>query len=125
MIVVEYHDIELDMCTECKGVWFDSGEMELMLKTHQAEGIEEFLEEMRNSPDAKTSEKKRKCPICLKKMEKIMAGVAEPAILLDKCRKEHGLWFDSGELQDIVKSGSFDKENKVNRLLDDMFGGQT
>ena len=31
MIVVEYHQIELDYCTSCHGVWFDSGELELLL----------------------------------------------------------------------------------------------
>jgi len=38
MIVVEYHNIELDYCTTCKGVWFDSGELELLLESH---GLEE------------------------------------------------------------------------------------
>jgi Zn-finger nucleic acid-binding protein len=28
MIVVEYHNIELDYCNNCKGVWFDSGELQ-------------------------------------------------------------------------------------------------
>jgi len=37
MIVVEHEDIELDYCTNCNGVWFDSGELELLL---EAAGLE-------------------------------------------------------------------------------------
>ncbi len=33
MIVVEYQRIELDFCPHCRGVWFDCGELELMLKS--------------------------------------------------------------------------------------------
>jgi len=60
----------------------------------------------------------------MKKMTKILAGSGDSAELIDKCRKGHGLWFDKGELQDIVKLGSFDKDNKVNKLLKDMFGSE-
>jgi Zn-finger nucleic acid-binding protein len=100
MIVVEYHDIELDFCAECKGVWFDSGELELMLQIRQSEGIEEFLEEIKNSPDAKTTEKKRKCPICGRKMDKKDIG-DKPKILIDTCGRGHGLWFDGGEVDQL------------------------
>ena len=97
MLVVEFHDIELDMCANCRGVWFDSGELELVLKTYQAEGIDEFLEGMKNSPDVKTDEKKRKCPVCGKKMGKKDVG-KEPKVLIDTCDRGHGLWFDGGEV---------------------------
>ena len=33
MFVVEYKQIELDYCHTCKGVWFDAGELELLLET--------------------------------------------------------------------------------------------
>ena len=119
MITMELDEVEVDHCLDCGGIWLDSGELEMLLDgSNEAKNLLDSFTEAK-----KCSEKKRKCPICMKKMEKILAGAAEPAILLDKCRKGHGLWFDSGELQDIVKSGSFDKENKVNQLLKDMFGG--
>ena len=118
---MELDEVEIDHCLDCGGIWLDSGQLEMLLDdSNEAKNLLDSF-----ATAEKCSEKPRKCPICMKKMEKITAGTTEPAILLDKCRKEHGLWFDSGELQDIVKSGSFDKENKVNQLLKDMFGRNT
>jgi Zn-finger nucleic acid-binding protein len=125
MIVVEYHEIELDMCTECKGVWFDSGELELVLKTHQAEGVDEFLEGMRSSPGVKTTEKKRKCPICGKKMDKKDVG-EEPKVMIDTCDRGHGLWFDGGEVAQLSKqfiSGTTGHpDNPAVEFLEEFFG---
>ena len=102
MIVVEYHNIELDYCTDCKGVWFDSGELELMLKTYQLEGIEPFLENITNSRDTSSDEKKRKCPICSRKMKKKAIG-EQSHLLIDMCEEGHGLWFDGGEIAQLIK----------------------
>ncbi|NQT31645.1 MAG: zf-TFIIB domain-containing protein [Deltaproteobacteria bacterium] len=101
MIVVEHNKIELDYCTNCRGVWFDSGELELLLESAGLEGLEPLLANLAGSTEARSAEKKRKCPICLKKMKKIVAG-QEPAIILDICRQGDGLWFDGGELAQLV-----------------------
>ena len=37
MIDVEYEQIELDYCVKCRGVWFDSNELELMFENQSAE----------------------------------------------------------------------------------------
>ena len=34
----------------------------------------------------------------------------------------HGLWFDAGELNDIIRMGTLDKDNRILLLLEDMFG---
>ena len=102
MIVVEYHNIELDYCADCKGVWFDSGELELMLKTYQMEAIEPFLKNITDFPDAVSSEKKRKCPICGRKMKKKTMD-EQPELLIDMCGEGHGLWFDGGEIAQLIK----------------------
>ena len=39
MIVVEHKKIELDYCVKCSGVWFDSGELELLLDTIKGEEV--------------------------------------------------------------------------------------
>ena len=102
MIVVEYHDIELDYCSGCKGVWFDSGELELILNSHGLEGVEPFLGNILDSSEATSSEKKRRCPICGDKMKKTYLG-EPPKILIDLCGKEHGLWFDGGEVTQLIR----------------------
>ena len=37
MIIVEHERIELDYCTTCFGVWFDAGELSLMMESMDLE----------------------------------------------------------------------------------------
>jgi Zn-finger nucleic acid-binding protein len=103
MIVVEYRNIELDYCHSCKGVWFDSGELELLLKSQGLEEPKAFFDGILNFQEAASSEKKRKCPICGRKMKKTAIG-GQPEILIDVCRDNHGLWFDRGEVAQLIES---------------------
>lgn len=102
MIVVEHSKIELDYCTSCHGVWFDSGELELLLESVSLEPPSLFLNNILSSPETRSSEKKRKCPICNKKMKKTTIG-QQPEILLDACRQGDGLWFDGGEMEQLIR----------------------
>ena len=60
----------------------------------------------------------------MKKMRKIIVGSSKPVLLIDKCRRADGLWFDKGELQDIFDRAQLDKDNKIQKLLADMFGSE-
>jgi uncharacterized protein len=102
MLVVEYHNVELDFCNSCKGVWLDSGELELLLKSHGLDVAKTFLDGILGAAEAATTEKKRDCPICRRKMKKTAIG-EEPPVLIDMCRDEHGLWFDGGEITQVMK----------------------
>jgi Zn-finger nucleic acid-binding protein len=102
MIVVEYQNIELDYCNSCKGVWFDSGELELLLKSYQLEEPKAFFDGILESQEASSPEKKRNCPICGHKMKKTVIG-GQPEILIDVCRDKHGLWFDGGEVAQLIR----------------------
>jgi Zn-finger nucleic acid-binding protein len=55
-------------------------------------------------------------------MAKVRAGQANPPLRIDQCRRSHGLWFDRGELEDILRRGRLDEESRILRLLADMFG---
>ncbi len=102
MIVVEHKKIELDYCPECHGVWFDSGELELLLDSLNLENRGQFVSNMLNASEAKTPEKKRKCPICAQRMKKAAVG-EKPSILVDVCRNSDGLWFDGNEVGQLIK----------------------
>ena len=118
MITLELQEVEIDYCTDCGGIWLDAGELEMLL------GEPEKAKQLLNSftTEQASTEKPRKCPICMKKMSKITVGSSTPALLIDKCRKGDGLWFDKGELQDIFDRADLDKDNKIQKLLADMFG---
>jgi len=102
MVVVEYHNIELDYCNSCKGVWFDSGELELLLESQGLEEPKVLFDDIMNSQEAASSEKKRNCPVCGHKMKKTAIG-EQPEILIDICRDAHGLWFDGGEVTQLIR----------------------
>jgi Zn-finger nucleic acid-binding protein len=102
MLVIEYHNIELDYCNSCKGVWFDSGELELLLKSRGLEETKTFLDGILNSQEAASAEKKRNCPVCSHKMKKTAIG-GQTELLIDICRNEHGLWFDGGEVAQLIR----------------------
>lgn len=102
MIVVEQDKIELDHCPSCLGVWFDAGELELMLESMELDSGALSLAQIAKLPEAKTKEKKRRCPICGKKMKKAHIG-QEPEVLIDVCPRGDGLWFDGGEVHLIIE----------------------
>lgn len=118
MITLELHDVEIDYCTDCNGIWLDAGELELLLG--EPEKAKRLLGSFKIH--SKSTEKIRKCPICDKKMKKVIVGPSKPTLLIDKCRKDDGLWFDKGELHDIFDRAKLDKDNKIQKLLTDMFG---
>jgi Zn-finger nucleic acid-binding protein len=116
MIALEVDQVEIDYCIECGGIWLDAGELEILLE--EPEKVEKVL---RNAiPVPKTSDSFRKCPICLKKMEEIELGV-ESKIYIDRCKSGHGLWFDRGELEEVIKIIDHDESSKVAKLLKDIF----
>ncbi len=118
MITVELADVEIDNCTACGGVWLDSGELELLLgdrkKAHLL--ISSF------TVDEHGSEQPRRCPICDKKMEKVLVGKTEPPLRIDRCSRKDGLWLDNRELQDVIREAQLDEESKTRKLLLDIFG---
>ena len=111
MIVVEHKDIELDYCLECGGVWFDSGELTLLLKSMDLESQNLYLKNIINSPEAESQEKKQRCPLCGYKMKKVIMG-QQPGLLIDVCDRGDGLWFDGGELSQLLKQLAEKPEGK-------------
>ena len=118
MITLELEDVEIDHCVDCGGIWLDAGELELLLgEPERAKGLLDSF-----SVDPKSTEARRKCPICDRKMQKIVVGPSKPALLIDKCRRGDGLWFDKGELHEIFDRAQLDQDHRIQKLLSDMFG---
>ncbi len=101
-VIVEYNNIEMDYCPKCSGVWFDAGELELLLEAAGLGGHERFLAGVKTSQEAKISEKKRRCPICLRKMRKVYID-EDKKIVTDVCQGGHGIWFDGGEVATLME----------------------
>lgn len=116
MLILELDQVEIDHCTSCNGIWLDDGELELLLE--DAEEKKRVLSSFH--VDDSVKEKPRRCPRCSKKMNKVHVG-DHKEVLVDSCRKQHGIWFDSGELHDVIKLATIDRDNKILKLLNEMF----
>ena len=102
MIVVEYQKVELDHCPDCSGVWFDAGELELMLERIGLGSGVMSVTSLMAYPEVRAAEKGRRCPVGGERMRKINLG-EKPKVLIDLCHKGHGLFFDGGELSEVVR----------------------
>jgi uncharacterized protein len=111
LVILELEKVEIDYCVSCQGVWLDTGELELLLGPTGKN-------EVSLSPDIKSNEQSLKCPRCRKKMEKVSTA---DNILLDRCRYGHGLWFDGGELEAILRGKKNDSENRISEHLKGIF----
>ncbi len=124
--MVEYKGIELDYCTECQGVWFDSGELGLLIRSLGLEPRTSPLEDMLDQPEPKHKEKHHRCPLCRKKMRKSALG-SQPEIIIDACQRGDGLWFDGGELARMLKKLAPQPEASIRQqianFLHDTFQG--
>ena len=118
MIVLELEEVEIDHCISCGGTWLDAGELALLLD--ESDNKDLILDSI--EVDKKSGEKKIRCPICFKKMEKLQCGI-DQKVTLDRCKRKDGIWFDKGELRAILKMGCGEEESKVLKLLKEMFVG--
>ena len=114
MIILELNQVEIDYCNSCKGIWLDSGELELIFSNSDQKSVGDSF-----APKSNHQEVGRRCPNCKKKMEKV--EFENSGIILDRCSNNHGLWFDNGELKSLLKT-SADSNNKIIDLLKEMFG---
>jgi Zn-finger nucleic acid-binding protein len=73
--------IELDRCTFCKGLWFDGGELEQVLKKPA-------------NPQLDEGSTARKCAACTTPMRPAVLG----GLRVETCTKCRGVFLDEGEL---------------------------
>lgn len=119
MLAYELDGVEIDHCLGCSGTWLDAGE------------LEQITELSGTSPGPLTAAldsavagaaTKRRCPRCSKKLRTLDVG-SDPTIELDRCPRGHGLWFDHGELETVVRThaGDDDDEGEVARYFGRLF----
>ncbi len=117
MVVLEVEEIEIDHCVACGGVWLDAGELELLLEG--ASNKDELMATLSDAVEGK--EKHIRCPICSKRLDKVRYGTNQD-IILDKCPKHDGIWFDQGELCQALRLGEYMRGRPVYDILNEIFG---
>lgn len=103
MLILELNDVEIDYCHQCAGIWLDEGELELLISSPSPSGNGNSAILAALSNPSSGAKGKRRCPVCRKRMSRVNVPV-EPGVEIDKCPRNHGLWFDKGELEQITAS---------------------
>ena len=104
MEAVDFNGVEVDRCTECYGLYFDSTEKETLKQMKGSEEIDigdEFVGARFNEIlDVG-------CPKCDAKMNHVFE--TEPfEIKFEVCPKCKGVFFDAGEFRDYMQDEIFD-----------------
>ena len=90
--------IEVDRCSSCFGLWFDSGELEKLRNRKAARAIDTgdpALGDLVNVFD------RYPCPRCKVPMIRMVDPV-QTHIWFEKCGSCHGSFFDAGEFKDLA-----------------------
>jgi uncharacterized protein len=101
---VTFQEVEVDRCTQCQGLWFDSQEEQ---KLRALKGSEQI-----DVGDPQTGKKFNQianvhCPKCKAKMLR-MVDPEQPHIWYESCPVCYGLFFDAGEFTDWKETTLFD-----------------
>ena len=100
--VLEFKGIEMDFCHQCRGLWLDAGELELLLERTGADAHDPLLK-FQQQESRRAKGRRLLCPRCHRRLVEIeVKGGTSPAIILNRCKRNHGLWFDQSELQQLL-----------------------
>lgn len=91
------HEIVLEACDQCGGIWLDGGELE---RLEEVKGQALVEAEQMATPQAAyrlPAAHDRWCPVCSEPMSTTRYGDTDP-VELDSCGGCGGVWADDGEL---------------------------
>jgi len=109
--ITSYDDIRVDRCSNCNGLWFESGELaELRNDTWMADYI-------LDSGDPKVGKQfnridKIQCPECGTQMKEEF-DPEQAHIMYESCPNGHGTFLDAGEFTDLVHHTFWDKFKRI------------
>ncbi len=90
----QYGFVILDVCPNCKGSWFDKGELDRLDQSVWTDFEE--LNFQRREPGAQ----RLSCPKCNHDLEPV-SPVDALELVVDRCASCEGFWLDAGELEKV------------------------
>ena len=95
-----FHDVEVDYCTECLGMWFDAAELRYAIddKDKQLNWLD--FDIWRDKGKFKMSESDKHCPADRTGLMQI--SYDDSKVKVDFCKMCQGIWLDRGEFKQIM-----------------------
>jgi Zn-finger nucleic acid-binding protein len=103
MTEVSHEEIQIDRCTNCKGIWFDDDEVHALKLKGGSKSVDSGDPKEGWKWDSRTD---IDCPRCGKKMEN-SADPSQNHIWYEVC-KDHGIFMDAGEFSDFKDESLLD-----------------
>ncbi len=115
-VIVEFEGVELDICLDGHGTWFDDQELHQLFESLEAPAELLALTKRFERVEDPSLGEKRRCPRCTTKMDHVRAPAEPEPVILDRCPHGHGLWFDDGELQQILTASGAEDSAALERI---------
>ncbi len=95
-----FHDVEVDYCPECLGIWFDQDELAYAKddKDQQLNWLD--FDIWRDKGKFKLSKSDRHCPV--DRAGLVQVAYDESNVKVDFCKMCQGIWLDRGEFKQII-----------------------
>jgi uncharacterized protein len=94
------HQIEVDYCPTCMGIWFEEDELRQAKDKRDEELNWLDVDLWENKKDMRASKDNRLCPSCRLPLYEISYGDSD--IKVDICNICRGIWLDRGEFKKII-----------------------
>ena len=110
-------DIEIDRCTNCRGLWFDMLEKEDLLRIEGSEEVDLGPDQV----DPKYAEMRNiECPRCAQTML-AMVDKDQFHIKFEACPACYGTFFDAGEFRDLKEHTVLERFTQMMNTLASKF----
>jgi len=97
---VLFHDVEVDYCTECMGVWFEKDELTYAKDDSDSQLKWIDFDVWRHKEKFEASSSSRKCPSC--RITFVQIKYDNSKVKVDYCKNCQGIWLDRGEFKQIM-----------------------
>ncbi len=97
---VLFHNVEVDYCPECLGVWFNKNELAYAKddKDEQLNWLD--FDIWRDKGRFEISPTDKRCPIC--RIPFVQVKYDDSSVKIDFCKMCQGIWLDRGEFKQII-----------------------
>ncbi|OGZ79237.1 MAG: hypothetical protein A2528_00830 [Candidatus Staskawiczbacteria bacterium RIFOXYD2_FULL_37_9] len=97
---VLFHNVEVDYCSKCLGVWFNKDELRLAKDDKDKDLNWLDVDLWRDKPKFKALKISKFCPVC--RVGLLEINYDESKTKVDFCKKCQGVWLDRGEFKQII-----------------------
>lgn len=95
-------EIKIDECPQCKGMWFDQGELQAAKDQTDPDLNWLDFEIWKHKDRFRVAAQPLQCPRC--QVEMVAVDYDQTGVEIDCCPQCHGVWLDKGEFVKIIEA---------------------